>query len=355
MRKSYLDNIRWVTVVSVVFFHVLYMYNGEGIAGTLGKITSLEVQYYDAYMYIVYPWFMVILFIVSGISARLYLDNHTDKEFLRTRTTKLLVPCTIGIVVFHFIQGYINMSFGDVGSMDIPAVIRYFIMLASGIGVLWYIQMLWLFSMVLILVRKIEKNRLLNIGKKTNLPALILLSLAFYGAGQILNTPIICVYRFGLYFTAFIIGYYVFSHDEVIDILKKWLGLFCPVAIALGAAFCIKYFGQNYADKPVNRSPLFLFYSYFACLAMLGGFARLFDSETKFTKWMSTHSFGLYVFHYLGISAVALFLTKNGLISPLVAYVLSLIAGFACGYGLYAIISRIPFFRWAVLGISAKK
>ncbi|WP_081811876.1 acyltransferase family protein [Butyrivibrio sp. AE3003] len=241
MRKSYLDNIRWVTVVLVVFFHVLYMYNSEGIPGTLGKITSLEVQYYDVYMYIVFPWFMAILFIVSGISAKLYLDRHTDKEFIGSRTTKLLVPCTIGLVAFQFIQGYINMSFGDAGSMDIPAVIKYLIMLASGIGVLWYIQVLWLFSMVLILIRKIEKNRLLNTGKKTNLPALILLSLAFYGAGQILNTPIICVYRFGLYFTAFIMGYFVFSHDEVIDILKKmvWALLPCSYSAWCGVLYKI--------------------------------------------------------------------------------------------------------------------
>ena len=80
MRKKYLDNIRWMTVVLVVIYHVLYMYNGEGILGTLGKITDLEVQYYDVYQYMVYPWFMCILFLVSGICSRLYLDNHTGKE-----------------------------------------------------------------------------------------------------------------------------------------------------------------------------------------------------------------------------------------------------------------------------------
>ena len=37
MRKSYLDNLRWVTVVLVVIYHVLYMYNGEGIVGTVGN------------------------------------------------------------------------------------------------------------------------------------------------------------------------------------------------------------------------------------------------------------------------------------------------------------------------------
>ena len=45
MRKHYLDNIRWVTVVLVVIYHVLYMYNGEGVQGGLGKITEMNVQY----------------------------------------------------------------------------------------------------------------------------------------------------------------------------------------------------------------------------------------------------------------------------------------------------------------------
>ena len=85
MRKSYIDNLRWVTVVLVVIYHVFYMYNAEGLSGTAGKITDLEVQYYDIYQYIVYPWFMILLFIVSGISpnfisffARKYSQTGPD-------------------------------------------------------------------------------------------------------------------------------------------------------------------------------------------------------------------------------------------------------------------------------------
>ncbi|MBR6483975.1 MAG: acyltransferase family protein, partial [Clostridiales bacterium] len=125
MRKSYLDNLRWVTVVLVVIYHVLYMYNGEGIVGTVGKITGLEVQYYDAYQYLVYPWFMTLLFIVSGISARYSLSKRTGKEFIRIRTNKLLVPCTIGLFAFYFIQGYINASLSDAASFDVPAPAMY--------------------------------------------------------------------------------------------------------------------------------------------------------------------------------------------------------------------------------------
>ena len=132
MRKHYLDNIRWITVVIVVIYHVLYMYNAEGILGGLGKITSLSVQPYDILMYLVYPWFMPVLFIVSGISSRLFLERHTDKEFIISRSRKLLVPSTIGVFVFHFIQGYVSMSlsnaFSDLGAMGVPKPVIYLIM-----------------------------------------------------------------------------------------------------------------------------------------------------------------------------------------------------------------------------------
>ena len=356
MRKAYLDNIRWFTVVLVVIYHVFYMYNAEGIQGVVGKITDLDVQYWDVYQYFVFPWFMLILFIVSGICSKLYLDGHTAKEFVKSRTTKLLVPSTVGLFAFQFIQGYINTRTGDaVAAMEaVPFFVKFLIMVASGISVLWYIQLLWLFSMVLLPVRRIENGRLLELGKRAGLIVLIVLLLPMYGAAQILNTPIICVYRFGYYFLAFLLGYYVFSHEEVIDTLKRWFALFCPVALILGVVFCVMYFGQNYADKPVNRTIVFVAFGWFACLAILGGSARFFDRETSFTRWMNSWNFGLYVFHYLGISSVAVFLAKPGLIPAWAAYLLSLIAGFVLAYILNAVISRLPFFRWAVLGISKK-
>ena len=104
MRKVYVDNIRWMTVVLVVIYHVIYMFNGIETAGVIGPFH--KVQYQDAYQYMVYPWFMVLLFVVSGMSARYYLNSHTHKEFIRSRTRKLLVPSTIGLLVFQWILGY---------------------------------------------------------------------------------------------------------------------------------------------------------------------------------------------------------------------------------------------------------
>ena len=64
MRKYYLDNIRWMTVMLVVIYHVIYMYNAEGIPGVVGPITDQRIQYQDIFQYAVYPWFMPLLFIV---------------------------------------------------------------------------------------------------------------------------------------------------------------------------------------------------------------------------------------------------------------------------------------------------
>ena len=363
MRKYYLDNIRWITVVIVVIYHVLYMYNAEGILGGLGKITNLTSQPYDIFMYFVYPWFMPVLFMVAGISSRLFLERHTDKEFVKSRTRKLLVPSTIGLFAFQFIQGYVSMSLGtaftDLAAGGVPKPVIFLIMVASGSGVLWFVHLLWIYSMILVLLRKIEQGRLLIIGAKTPLWMIALFYFPIWGAAQILNTPIVSVYRVGFYFVFFMLGYYVFSNDEVMEKLKNHAILLIVSGVAVCIIFSILYFvvygGMNYADKPVNRGPLYAACAYLGSLAMLGGMARFGDFGNSFTKWMSRKSFGLYVFHYLGISSVALFIAKPGILPAAVCYLLSLAAGFVFGYGLYEIISRIPFFRWAVLGIRKEK
>lgn len=356
MRKHYLDNIRWITVVVVVIYHVFYMYNAEGIPGVVGNISGFKVQYWDAFQYLTFPWFMFLLFMVSGISSRLYIDNHTDKEFFKSRTTKLLVPSTIGLFAFQFIQGYFNTRLSNAMNVmkTVPAPVAFLIMAVSGIGVLWYIQLLWVFSAVLIPVRKIEKDRLWKLAGKTNIIVIILMAVLVFGAAQILNTPIICVYRFGYYGLAFLLGYFMFSHDEVIDVLKKHAIWLTFVSVALAITFTFVYFGENYADSPVFKTPLFTLFGWFASIAFLGMGAKYLDFSNKFTTALNKYSWGLYVFHYLGISITAAYIAPKDILPFPIVYLLSLISAFVVAYLLYELISRLPFFRWAVLGIKKR-
>lgn len=354
--KVYLDNIRWITVTIVVIYHVIYMFNGVQPFGVIGPFH--KVQYQDAFQYFVYPWFMALLFVVSGMSARYYLDGHTAKEFISEKTRKLLVPSTIGLFVFQWILGYYNMQIGGaVESMSaVPKPVFYVIMAVSGIGPLWYIQLLWVFSLLLLLVKKVEKDRIWKLGGRTPVWFVVLLVVVVYGAAQILNTPVITVYRFGIYGLSFLIGYFVFSHDEVIEKLQNLWLLFDIVALGLGIAYTIIYFGENYAIEPVINNVLACTYCWFAILAIIATMKKFGDKSNVFTKWMAKKSWGLYIFHYLPIAVVAYYLKQFVPDMPAVlVYIIVGVSSFAGAFVLNEIISRIPVIRWCVLGIKEKK
>lgn len=352
MRKYYIDNIRWMTIVLVVIYHVIYMFNGIIVEGVIGPVTEVRCQ--DTVQYLLYPWFMVLLFIISGMCAKYYLDDHSDREFIRVRTRKLLVPSTIGLLVFGWIQGYFNMAVSnafDTMPDTMPGIVMYLLMVASGTGVLWTIQVMWVLSMVLILVRRIERGRLNELGKKTNIAIMIALVIPVWGAAQILNTPVICVYRFGIYGFCFLLGYYLFSHDTVISQLEKYhIPLLIAAAFA-GLFYTYCYYGEDYAQSPVVNCPLAILYAWLACLAVIGCVRRWGDRTGALAQFMTKKSFGLYVFHYLPLSASAYFLTKYTQLNGAGIYALTATAAFGGGLLLYEIISRIPVLRWCVLGI----
>lgn len=247
MRKRYLDNIRWITVVLVVLYHVIYMFNSVGVQGGIGSFK--EVQYQDAFLYVLYPWFMLLLFVVSGMSARFCLQNHTHKEFRKAKNRKLLLPSTVGLLVFWWILGYYNMKIG--GAFEtmgaVPKPVLYLIMVVSGIGPLWYIQMLWLFSLLLLAFRNIEKGRLDAVCKKVTVPVLLVLTIVIWGASNILNTPVVTVYRFGIYGVGFLLGYLIFAQDEVMNRLAKW---WLPLSVLAVLSF-MKQWGNF--ENPFSR------------------------------------------------------------------------------------------------------
>ena len=351
MRKYYIDNIRSFTIILVVFYHVIYMFNSVITAGVIGPITN--APWLDTVQYLLYPWFMLILFIISGMCSRFYLENHSNKEFFRARTRKLLVPSTIGLLVFGWVQGYFNMAIGHAfdNITGVPAPVMYLIMCISGTGVLWTIQVMWVLSLILLLVRKLEKDRLIKYGAKANILVLILLGIIVWGASHILNTPVIVVYRFGIYGIGFLFGYYIFSHEEVTDRLEKYAVPLLIAALLLGAAYTYFTFGQNYAEAPAINSPLAISYAWMMCLAVTGCFKKWRNGSNKFSMFVSGKSFGLYVFHYLTLSSSAYFLTRYTNLPASFIYLLVTIAAFAGGVLLYEIISRIPVIRWCVLGI----
>ena len=348
-RKHYLDNIRWGTVVLVLIYHVFYLYNTVGVPFPIAKDAGIRA--FDTFSYLVYPWFMVILFLIAGISARYALENRTNREFLKGKVTKLLVPSTLGLFVYHWISGYLSIKLGG-GLASIPRFMHYPVFVISGTGPLWFIQMLFLFSVLLVLLRKIDQqDRIWTFCGKINTVMIWLLVFLIWGAAQILNLPVLTTYRFGIYGTAYLIGYYIFSHDEVQDSVEKMHRLMLIVAIILGIAFTVRYFGVSYSSAECLTSFLTNCYLWAAVLAILGCGKAWWNKTSTFASYMTRSSFGFYVVHYLLAQLACYLVYQYSGFPKALNYLAALLIELPGTVLLYEFLRRIPVLRYLVLGI----
>lgn len=257
MRKSYIDNLRCGIVLTVVFYHIFYELNSVGV---IRNVAITGIPQLDIVEYITYPWFMVCMFALAGISARYSLEKRGARAFMKERTRKVLIPSIAGIFIYGWITGFVTSRYVDMfgGQADaIPAVVRYLIYGLSGIGPLWFCHVLFIASALIVLLAKLDKDdKLGQLGSRANLPALILLFFAAWGSAYLLIAPYISIYRFGIYLFYFLMGYEVFAQEAVQAVLKRYCYLFLAAAVVLGAVYTAQNFGQNFADPEALKLPL---------------------------------------------------------------------------------------------------
>lgn len=124
------------------------------------------------------------------------------------------------------------------------------------IGAQWFSQMLFVISLLLLLVRKVvlavQKEERKSIQKESSVYVwMLVMFFLLWGASKLLNTPVVESYRFGIYTVAFLLGYYVFSQDIVIEVLNKITG---GRYLGGGTTVIPLYIGQERIDEIVVRA-----------------------------------------------------------------------------------------------------
>lgn len=388
MRLHYIDNIRWVTILLVMLFHVFYYYNAYCAGSGIGGFSDYQPQ--DAVVYLLYPWLMPLLFVVAGMSARYALGKYDYRTFFRNRTRKLLVPATIGLFVFQWLSGYAGMLtmnyhyHADMGAGQ-PWWVMYIMFALTGGGGLWFIQLLWLFSLLTIPLYWVERKLHITYpqeqAKCTMRPALrdvlIALLMVFFGVMLYLGdqavmdsngtmqdpASLLNVYRPLYYVVAYLFGYYVFVRKDVQEWLSRYGQLTIPAALACGIWLTVTTFGQDAYSPAYLRSVGNNLYAWLAILSMFGGFKRWLDRPVvwqipictatgRTTKTLSPakHSYGLYILQFVVYMSVGYVLRVHTILPPWAMYVLLFMAMFTLTPALYAVIHRIPILRWCVLG-----
>ena len=298
MRKYFIDNLRYGVVITVILYHIFYAFNSVGL---IRNVDIPGIPALDVVEYILYPWFMAFLFLIAGISARYALQRRSNREFLKERVRKLLIPSLAVMFLLGWGMGLINNYYYDMfmGNGDqIPGAVKYLIYCFCGIGPFWFCHELFLCSLLLVLVRKLDRqDRLWQWGGKVNFPIMLLFFFLVWGSSQILNMPLMEVYRNGIYLCMFFLGYAVFSHEEVQETLEKKRYLLLAAAVVLGTVYVIRFWGINFATTANLKGPLVNAYAWVACLALLGCGKAWWNRETAFARYMRERSFGFFVLH----------------------------------------------------------
>lgn len=351
-RLPWLDNLRGGLVLLVVAYHIVYLFNSVGV---LTNLTIPGVPEMDLFCYAVYPWFMAAFFCVSGISARLALRRTPARVFLCSRVRRLLLPSFAGQFLLGWVNGWVTNQYSDMfGTAALPGPVRYLVWCLSGVGPLWFCRQLFLATLLLLFLLRLDTRGLLEGAAERAEnhpgPALLLLGLGYWGGAQILNTPVIEVYRHGVYCCCVLLGYYIFARPGMLEWLgrrRRWL---LGLAAGLGVWYICAFWGQNYAATANLKGPLVNGFAWAALLALLGWAYTAADRETAFTRWIRPRGDSFYFLHYPLLCLTAHLLDRFFAPPPWAYYPLLALAACTLLPLFSAAVRRCPPLRLLLLG-----
>ena len=342
MRKYYLDNIRIIIILLLFPYHTFMIWNNFGAkfyvwGGNNNILSSLLV--------LVSAWFMPILFVVAGMSARYSLKKRNTKQFIRERIKSLFIPFISGLILLIPFQTLYARKFFFNYDGGILNNLYYFFAHFSDLngydgmftfGHLWFLLYLFVITLItLFLIKKLSFNKVNSKINKVNIIGIIFLFIPifiFYSFGNFGGQSI------GKYMLLYLFGYYLFSDDFIEKLVKHKiiiLALFGVSQILLVAL----YFKYNYyGDLLVN------FVGWLGILSYIIISKLFLNKENKLTNYLKKASFSIYILHQtflVTISYYALMMIDNIVLQINIIIFGSLILTIM----VYEIISRIPILK----------
>lgn len=309
IRKHYIDNLRNLTILLLFPVHTFMIWNNFG---SRFYIWLGENKILSTLIVLVNPWFMPILFVLAGISARYALEKRSNKKFVIQRAGKLLVPFISGMIFLVPFQTLYARKFFDHYEGSLLDNWKYFFTHLTDFsgydgaftpGHLWFILFLFIISMItLLLFRFVPYGKLAASMEK--MPAFGVL---------LLFIPIWLMYYLGNFggfsigkdLALYLAGYYVLSNDRVIEKLErniKWLALLCVTGTIVSVAVYYRF--SYYGDCWVN------FIGWITILVLLVAGKRFLNQKTGFTEYFNQASYPVYILHQSILVALAYYVVK---------------------------------------------
>ena len=343
MRKPYIDNLRNYTILLLFPVHTFMIWNDFGFKF---YIWQGENKLLSTLIVLVNPWFMPLLFVLAGISARYALETRTAQEFLRQRSQKLLLPFLSGLLLYVPFQSlYARKHFynynGTLGSHW-----KYFFTHVTDLsgydgaftpGHLWFILFLFLISAVTLpLFCRLPAHKAAPSAAKMPFAAILSLFIPlwlFYYLGNFGG------FSLGKNLALYLAGYYILSNDAIMHKLeqnRKWLACFSFTGTA--ALVVLYYQFSYYGDLWINAV------GWVNILFLLICAKKYCNQQTACTNYFNKASYSIYLLHQSILVALAYYIVRTFTSTPMQilfigggSFVLTLLA--------YHIIRQLPFVR----------
>jgi glucan biosynthesis protein C len=365
-RLFYIDNLRILLTILVILHHLAIGYGapGNNIYVETGEISTLSTILMTLFVAINQAFFMGFFFMISSYFAPGSYDRKGPGPYVLDRLKRLGIPFLFYVVVLdpliNFVmaryRGFLG-SLGEYLGLHVNNTINY---KALGVGPLWFVAVLLIFSLVYVLWRLVFKTPVTPPPSEGKAPgnlaiagfALVLGLLTFLvriwiPVGEQFDLLGIQFAHFVQYIALFIAGIVAYRRNWFsalsVSQARVWLGMIVPLLLLFFALFAFGGALEGDLDSIMGglhwQSLYYSVWEQFMCMAMvvtlLVWFRTKFNRQGSLARKMSAAAYATYIFHRPTITLLALALVsirldlalKFVLVAPL-AVALSFLVGY---------------------------
>ncbi|NUS61032.1 MAG: acyltransferase family protein [Lysobacter sp.] len=365
-RRHDIDALRALAFGLLILYHWGMLYVGGDDWDWHLKSTHLA-EWLQLPMLAVNRWRMDLIFLISGLSVHFLLRDTRIGRFLVLRSWRLLLPLTFGMWVVVPIQPYAEgVANGLVEPGFFDFLVRYYGHTAWPEGAfagwehgftwnhLWYLAYLWTYTCVFALLLPVLRRVPNPLARLRGawllvLPALplavftLLLQPHFDDTGDLVNDW----YRHSIYFTVFLYGWWLGTHEGVWSELVRLRRRALLGAVALFAVYVTLALALPEDVGDAMQSLIWILrnlYIWWMLCAILGYGRAYLNRPFRWLPWANEAVYPWYMLHQSLIVAFAYWLLPMHL-GPIVEPALVLIGTVAGCALLHAVIRRSAVLR----------
>lgn len=357
MRKHYIDNLRWLDILLLIPYHAAQAWNVWGEPNYIifngNKFISSIIVFFS-------PYFMPLLFTLAGMSTKFALNKRTYRQYVTERAKRLLAPLIFGTLTFMPIMTFIADKFNyDYNGGFLEHYSVFFTKFTDltgadggfSFGHFWFLLYLFVISLFAVGIIDIQKKLIPKI--KIELPfwfvCILGLPLPILSDWLSVGGKSLVEYTY-----IFLIGYYVFSNDEIVDKLKKYKTIFIITGLIASVLNVYLFIWSETTHTLLNTITKFTA-EWFMLLALIGVGKKYLDFNGKVSSYMSKMSFPFFSFHFIWVVLLQ-FLVSDVLQNNIILlYAIPVILSYGLTFICCEIFIRVPLLSFFIGAKSIKK